>query len=275
MRKIAHLSDLHFGRTDAQALPALAATIRAARPDVIVVSGDLTQRAKTQEFAAARDFLGTLDFPQVIVPGNHDVPLYNVFLRSFHPLRRYRRFFGGETAPFHADGEIAIAGVNTARALTFKDGRINREQVAEVCRRFEPLEREVTRIVVTHHPFEGAGGEDGGLVGRAGMAMSAFAQCGVDLILSGHLHASQSGPSDTRYEQEGYAALFVQAGTATSVRRRGEPNSFNMIAVAGPGEVTVERLTWDGKGAAFELAARDPFTKAGGVWTRAAARKGM
>lgn len=265
MRKIAHLSDLHFGRTDPAVLPALAATIRAQRPDVIVVSGDLTQRAKTREFAAARDYLATLDFPQVVVPGNHDVPLYNVFRRFVHPLRRYRRFFGDETVPFHADGEIAIAGVNTARSLTFKDGRLNREQVALVCRRFEPLDRDVTRIVVTHHPFEGAGGGDGGLVGRADMAMSTFAQCGVDLILSGHLHASQSGPSDARYKQDGYAALLVQAGTATSVRRRGEPNSFNMIEVA-PGAVTVERLAWDEKQAGFEVSARDHFTKTGGTW---------
>ncbi len=236
-----------------------------------MVSGDLTQRAKTREFAAARDFLATLEFPQIVVPGNHDVPLYNVFMRAFHPLRRYRRFFGGEAAPFHADGEIAVVGVNTARSLTFKDGRINREQVARVCRRFAPLDDGVTRIVVTHHPFEGTGGAGDGLVRRAGMAMQAFSQCGVDLILSGHLHAGQSGLGSARYEHAGYAALLVQAGTATSVRRRGEPNSFNMLEVA-PRRVTVERLTWDESRAAFEVAARDRFEKAGGAWTAAPAR---
>ena len=144
MRTIAHLSDLHFGRTDEAVLPALIDTIREAKPDVVVVSGDLTQRARRREFRAARDFLSMLAFSQVIVPGNHDVPLYNVYMRAFHPLSRFRRFFGEEVAPFLADDEIAIIGVNTARSLTFKDGRINREQVADVCRRLRPLGVRVT-----------------------------------------------------------------------------------------------------------------------------------
>jgi 3',5'-cyclic AMP phosphodiesterase CpdA len=189
MRTIAHLSDLHFGRTDEAVLTALVDTIREAKPDVVVVSGDLTQRARRREFRAARDFLAMLAFPQVIVPGNHDVPLYNVYMRAFHPLSRFRRFFGEEVAPFLADDEIAIIGINTARSLTFKDGRVNREQVGDVCRRLRPLGERVTRIVVSHHPFHGTDARPGdGLVGRATMAMTSFAQCRIDLVLSGHLH---------------------------------------------------------------------------------------
>lgn len=266
MRRIVHLSDLHFGRVDEALLPALVETIHLARPDVVVVSGDLTQRARRREFAAARDFLATLPFPQIVVPGNHDVPLYNIYMRAFHPLRRFRHFFGEQTAPFHVDEELAIVGVNTARSLTFKDGRINSEQVAEVCDRLQPLGDEVTRVVVTHHPFQGTDARPGdGLVGRAEMAVAGFARCNIDLVLSGHLHASQSTLSGARYKHADYAALLVQAGTATSVRRRGEPNSFNMISIERP-HMTVERLMWDGAQKLFVISTQDRFTKADGAW---------
>lgn len=266
MRRIVHLSDLHFGRVDEALLPALVETIHAARPDVVVVSGDLTQRARRREFAAARDFLATLPFPQIVVPGNHDVPLYNVYMRAFHPLRRFRHFFGEQTAPFHVDEELAVVGLNTARSLTFKDGRINTEQVAEVCSRLQPLGDEVTRVVVTHHPFQGTDARPGdGLVGRAEMAVAGFARCNIDLVLSGHLHAGQAALSGARYEHADYSALLVQAGTATSVRRRGEPNSFNMISIERP-HMTVERLMWDGARNLFVVSTQERFTKVDGAW---------
>lgn len=266
MRRIVHLSDLHFGRVDEALLPALVETIHAARPDVVVVSGDLTQRAKRREFAAARDFLATLPFPQVIVPGNHDVPLYNVYMRAFHPLRRFRHFFGEQTAPFHVDEELAVVGINTARSLTFKDGRINTEQVAEVCSLLQPLGDEVTRVVVTHHPFQGTDARPGdGLVGRAAMAVAGFARCNIDLVLSGHLHSGQSTLSGERFEHAEYSALLVQAGTATSVRRRGEPNSFNMISIERP-HMTVERWTWHKAHGLFAISVQERFTKKNGAW---------
>jgi 3',5'-cyclic AMP phosphodiesterase CpdA len=268
MRKIAHLSDLHFGRTDHAVIPSLVATIREAVPDVIVVSGDLTQRARRREFRAARDFLATLAFRQIIVPGNHDVPLYNVYMRAFHPLSRFRQFFG-DVSPFLADDEMAIVGVNTARSLTFKDGRINREQLEEIQRRLLPVAESVTRIVVCHHPFAGTDARPGdGLVGRATMAMAGFSRCRIDLVLSGHLHAGHSSLSGRHYAHADYSALLVQAGTATSIRRRGEPNSFNMILIDRP-KVTVERWSWNAQGAAFTLSARESFAKAGAAWTAA------
>jgi 3',5'-cyclic AMP phosphodiesterase CpdA len=268
MRTIAHLSDLHFGRVDQAVLPVLAQTIRQARPDVVVVSGDLTQRARSREFRLACEFLATLPFPQVVVPGNHDVPLYNVYLRAFHPLRRFTRFFREPALAFHVDEEMAIVGVNTARSLTFKDGRINRKQVADVCRRM-PLGGQLTRIVVTHHPFHGADNRPGdGLVGRASMAMTGFSRCQIDLILSGHLHAGDAALSAEHYRQADYSALLVQAGTATSVRRRGTPNSFNMIVIDRP-HVTIERWSWDDRQAGFGVSMRERFIKMGDGWKAA------
>ena len=125
-RTIVHLSDLHFGRVDPAILPALRRAVAVAAPDLVAVSGDITQRARIAEFKAAAHFLETLPAPLLVVPGNHDLPLYNVLLRWLSPLDRYRRFITSDLAPFYEDAEIAVLGVNTARALTFKDGRINR-----------------------------------------------------------------------------------------------------------------------------------------------------
>ena len=267
MRVIAHLSDLHFGRVDPATLPALHNALMTARPNVIVVSGDLTQRARRREFDAARRFLDTLPFPRVVVPGNHDVPLYDVFARTAAPFRAYRRAFGEDLEPMFMDPQLAVLGLNTARALTFKNGRINVEQVGRSCARLDGCGPAVTRVVVTHHPFDvPAAGNDGDVIGRASMAMAAFAQCRVDLILSGHLHVGQAGPSAVRYGGTGWGSLLVQAGTATSTRRRGEVNAFNLIHIERQ-RVRVESLAWNGTSSAFDSAGTVRFQRTQTGWT--------
>ena len=268
MRTIAHLSDLHFGRVDPTTLPALHTALIAARPDVLVVSGDLTQRARRHEFDAARRFLGSLPFPQVVVPGNHDVPLYNVVARAATPFRAYRRAFRDELEPLFTDPEIAVLGINTARALTFKNGRINLQQVEQSCARLEACGPTVTRVIVTHHPFDAPDpGSDGNLIGRARMAMTAFARCRVDLILSGHLHVGHVGPSTLRYGGNGWALLLVQAGTATSTRRRGEVNAFNLIRIDQP-HIDVESRTWDSARSVFATTGTARFQHTPEGWIR-------
>jgi 3',5'-cyclic AMP phosphodiesterase CpdA len=266
VRVVAHLSDLHFGRTDPATLPALANAIAAARPDVVVVSGDLTQRARRSEFAQARQFLETLPRPQIVVPGNHDVPLYDVLSRWLLPLDRFRRYISSDLAPFYADDEIAILGINSARSWTFKNGRVNRDQVARGCARLGLSGEQVTRIVVTHHPYDVPGAGAGGtLVGRARMAMAGFAKCRVDMILSGHLHVGHVGHSAARYKIPRHSALLVHSGTTTSSRRRSESNSFNLIAIDRP-HVRIDRLTWDE--AAFALSATEHFELTQDGWSR-------
>jgi len=115
LRTILHVSDLHFGRIDPATLEPLLAAAKEIRPHVVVVSGDLTQRARAWQFREARDFLAALPQPQVVVPGNHDVPLYNVALRFADPLANYRRYITDDLEPFYRDDEIAVAGINTAR----------------------------------------------------------------------------------------------------------------------------------------------------------------
>ena len=139
MRTLVHLSDLHFGRVHPLILDPLVAFVDETKPDVVAISGDFTQRARTVEYIAAREFLERIPFPKIVVPGNHDVPLRNLFLRFFRSLDSYRRYICDDLEPFFADDEVAIAGVNTARALTWKDGRINRFQLARLRERFRAL----------------------------------------------------------------------------------------------------------------------------------------
>src|ERR1700686_3738502 len=268
MRTLAHLSDPHFGRLERATVRALIATVTEARPDIVVVSGDLTQRAKEREFQEARQFLEALPSPQIVVPGNHDVPLYNVLARALKPLRNYQRYISKDLEPFYSDEEIAIVGINTARSLTFKNGRVNRQQVARSCARLEACGENRTRIIVSHHPFDlPETHEVHGLVGRAHMAMAGFALCHIDLILSGHLHISSTGESAARYKIPSHSALVIHAGTATSTRGRGELNSFNIIHV-DRSSVAIQCLTWNRERGAFLLSATVQFQATAAGWSR-------
>ncbi len=130
MRTIVHLSDLHFGRLDPRMVAPLVAAVDAVGPDLVAVSGDLTQRARRSQFADAHAFLAALRFPRLVVPGNHDVPLYDIFTRFLRPLARYRRFIAADLEPVFADEEIIVIGLNSARSLTFGRGRLNALQIA-------------------------------------------------------------------------------------------------------------------------------------------------
>ena len=126
MRTIVHLSDLHFGRLDVRIIEPLVQRIDSIRPDLVAISGDLTQRARRRQFREARAFLDKLSFPTLVVPGNHDVPLFNVAERLLDPFRGYRRFVSANLEPAHLDDEVAVVGLNSARALiTGGRGRLN------------------------------------------------------------------------------------------------------------------------------------------------------
>jgi len=266
MRTIVHLSDLHFGRVDPALVDPLIRTVWELQPDLVAVSGDLTQRARTAQFVEARRFLDALPKPQIVVPGNHDVPLYNPWARFFRPLVKYRCYIGENVEPFYGDDQIAVAGVNTARSLTIKNGRINQRQLGCIRERLCHYPDAVTKIVVTHHPFDlPRGYREGSLVGRARIAMEALASCGVDLFLAGHLHVSHSGHTGERYRIAGYKALVISAGTALSSRRRRENNAFNALRVDHP-RVGLERYVWQSENARFDLSGVEYFERRPDGW---------
>lgn len=267
MRTIVHLSDLHFGRVDYALVEPLIATVNELQPDLVAVSGDLTQRARSAQFKEAREFLDKLPMPQIVVPGNHDVPLHNVFARFVQPLDKYRQYITDDLQPFFADDEMAVLGINTARSLTIKDGRINETQIAGIRERLCALDDVVTKIIVTHHPFDLPEGHNDEVVGRASLAMETLAHCGADVLLAGHLHVSHTGHTAERYKIAGHSALIVSAGTATSTRGRGESNSFNVLRLQHP-HINVERRSWNDERKAFIVASSEHFRHSSDGWTR-------
>lgn len=265
MRTIAHISDLHFGTEDAAMAAALAADLNDRSPALLVVSGDLTQRARAAQFQAARAYLGTLPKPQLVVPGNHDVPLFDVIRRFFAPLARYRRWITPELSPVVEDGDLVAIGVNTARSLTWKEGRISLEQIARLQQTLAAVSAR-HRIVVTHHPFippRGAGADRIKLVGRAARALAVLDEQRVDLLLAGHLHEGYSGVTQPYYPTARRAIVSAQAGTAISGRVRQQPNAYNLIHLDGH-RMAIEIRTWqDGR---FEGTATAQFERRNGSW---------
>jgi len=244
MRVVVHLSDIHFGRVDLTTIGPLTEAVFHVSPDLVAVSGDLTQRARRREFAAARAFLDSLTFSQLVVPGNHDVPLYNVFTRFLTPLARYKRAISDNLTPVYRDEEMIAVGVNTARSWTWGEGRINESQVDQLVTHLSGVPNDVIRIVVTHHPFDlPEGVKEERLLGRAEMAMKKLSAAGADLFLAGHLHISHIGHAAERYDIGNHSALVVQAGTL-SIRSRGEEPSFNVLRIERP-HISVERKAWN------------------------------
>lgn len=271
MARIAHLSDLHFGAHDPKLVEAVVERIDREKPDLVVISGDFTQRARTEQFEEACGFLGQLrDAGHEVlgVPGNHDVPLYDVLRRFLSPLTRYRKFIDDELCPHHELADASVLGINTARSLTFKDGRINKEQVEHIRRVFAGTS-DRPRILVTHHPLFALPVDDSGVLGKAlgrqDLALDAVAEAGVDLLLAGHNHRASSHHAPDLVTRS-HSTLVVQAGTATSVRLRDEEQSFNLIDVK-PNDVTITVQAWDGTGYAAADAQR--YTRSNDQWGRA------
>ncbi len=269
MRRIVHLSDVHFGTADPAIVELVVTKVNEIAPDVVVVSGDLTQRAKSKEFIEARAFLDRLPAPQIIVPGNHDVPLYNVLDRFLRALDKYERYITRDLTPTFIDDEIAIVGVNTARSFTIKGGRINDEQIEFIQEQFCGLKDEMLKVVVTHHPFDLPHGHDeNDVVAHAEKAMPQIADCGGDVFLAGHLHVSNIETSAERYQlPNGRVALIVQAGTATSARVRNEPHSFNTIEFDHPW-LRIERLECRSVSSGFLPAEHKIYKQFAGGWER-------
>lgn len=262
MRTIAHLSDLHFGREDPRAVEALVEDLRALAPSLVAVCGDLTQRARRREFARAREFLARVPPPRLVVPGNHDVPLFDVPRRFLSPLGRYRAFVAEDLAPVWEDEEVLAVGVTTARSLTWKAGRVSWAQMDAIRARFCGDRPDRLHVLVAHHPFSPpARSPRERIVGRAAAALATLAACGLDVVLTGHLHREYAG--DLAGHTLARSVLALHAGSAVSRRLRDEANSYNLLRVSGPWlEVELRVFT----GGAFVPARTSRFLRTGSGW---------
>lgn len=216
-------------------------------PKLVVVSGDLTQRARAGQFRAAAEYLKRIRAPQLVVPGNHDIPLYNVAARFGWPLRGYVRHITGDLAPTFVDLELAVAGVNTARSNTWKDGRISPGQVEQLRAFFCAQGEGKLKILAAHHPFiPPVGDPSAALVGGAQRALQTLEACGCRLILAGHLHLAYAGDVRPHHVEVEKSVLVIQAGTAISHRRRDEANAYNLLTIDGPA-LRLEVRAWNGR----------------------------
>lgn len=268
MRTIAHISDLHFGTVDPPVAEALVEDVAERKPSLVVVSGDFTQRARSEQYRQAARFLKRLPRPQLVVPGNHDVPMWDVLRRVFRPMEKYRRFISDDLMPVFRDDQMLVVGVNTARSFTQKSGWISDRQLQKIHDLTCGAAAGLMKVVVTHHPFIPSPRDpEGDIVLDAAEALDRLEQCGIDLLLAGHLHLAYHDDIRSHHKSLKRSVLSVQAGTATSTRLRGEPNAYNWITLV-PNQVSVEVRIWNSK--AFEQSLITEYERTDHVWQRKA-----
>jgi 3',5'-cyclic AMP phosphodiesterase CpdA len=267
VRTIAHISDLHFGAEDAELVEALRQQVLDLNPTLVAVSGDLTQRARRSQFAAAGTFLRSLPYPRVVVPGNHDIPLYNVLARFVTPRSGFRRHVTTERLPVVADNELAVIGADTTRSFTIKDGGLRPADLRRIVLFLRGLARDVVKVLVCHHPFDPIQTRLGRLTAPPPdpAAVATLIEHGADIFLTGHLHLSYTGQTTVRYRVDGRTAIVVEAGTASSTRVRGELNAFNVLRTDTEC-VAVERRAWDRSRGTFVPVHTERFVRAARGW---------
>jgi 3',5'-cyclic AMP phosphodiesterase CpdA len=254
MRTLVHLSDLHFGRVDRGVADALSNLLRRLNPHVVAVSGDFTQRARRSQFKQARAFLDSLPRPQIVVPGNHDIPLFNLFARALSPLGGYTRHITADLQPVHIDAELAVLGMNTTQPKSHKGGAVSYDDLQRVCGVLGGLGDEVVKVVVGHHPFDDP------------TAVEKMVKAGADVFLTGHLHVTYAGHTAERYDVGGRSAIVVEAGTATSTRMRGEANAFNLLTI-NRDQVVVESYGWQPPQQTFAVGDVTRFERSSSGWS--------
>lgn len=246
MSVVLQISDAHFGTEQPPVIDALLRLAAQLHPDIALFSGDITQRARGAQWRAAHQFASRVMAKQVLaLPGNHDIPLFNVFARVFAPYAGYASAFDRNLERVIDLPDLLIACVNTTRPRRHKDGEVSAEQIARVSARLRLAGREQLRIVVTHQPVHVIRPNDEkNLLHGAAAAVPAWLDAGADLLVGGHIHLPYVRPLSDRYGGLSRRGWCVQAGTATSHRVRGNiPNSVNVIRCDGSLTCHIER--WD------------------------------
>ncbi|MBS4019901.1 MAG: metallophosphoesterase, partial [Dechloromonas sp.] len=152
MSVVLHISDTHFGTELPPVVDALVALAAQQHPDLVVLSGDITQRARPSQFRAAKAFVDRLGAPLLAVPGNHDIALFDLWSRLTSPYARYTKAFGGNLEPVHASSDLLVIGVNTTRAWRHKNGEVSSVQIERVAKLLNAASPQQLRLVVVHQP---------------------------------------------------------------------------------------------------------------------------
>ncbi len=255
MSLLLQVSDPHFGTERPWVVEALVRLAHALRPDFLLLSGDITQRATAAQFAAARAFVERLDVPRwLAVPGNHDIPLWHLPLRLWRPYARYRAAFGHDLEKSAETDDLLLLAVNTTRPWRHEDGEVSLQQVDRIAARLAAARTGQRRIVMVHQPVLVTRPEDRkNLLHGHQLALQRWGEAGVDLVVGGHIHLPFVRPLP-------HGGWAVQAGTAVSHRVRGEAgNSVNLIRIDGAAveRATVER--WDHDAALDSFVQRDTY----------------
>ncbi|MFZ5521093.1 MAG: metallophosphoesterase family protein [Pseudomonadota bacterium] len=261
MSLLLHLSDPHFGTEQAPVVRALLELGQRLRPHVVVCSGDLTQRARERQFAAARRMWDALPARhRLAIPGNHDIPLFNLPARLLAPYGGFSRYFGPDLQPVHACPHWLVLCLRTTRRLRHKDGEVSSRQIDAVARRLRDALPGQVRVVVTHQPVLAIRDSDRrNLLHGHEAAVRAWVAAGADLLLGGHIHLPYVRDLRERHPDLPRPAWVVQAGTAVSRRlREGQPNSVNLLRRVDDGgrlRCEVQRLDFDARSGRFLPAA--------------------
>jgi len=229
--RLLHLSDLHFGRERPELLDPLVQLCTDLCPDITVISGDLTQRARTGQFASVAALIARLPGAVLSIPGNHDVPLYNPLARLLTPFRAFRRAIGDQLEPMLETDDLRVVGMNTADPFAWQRGVIRPAALDLACQRLRSALPGQLRVVALHHPLVQPPRSGKTTMRGASAATTALAQAGADVVLCGHLHLWAVAPYAV--EEGGRRMLCVQAGTTLSTRLRGEENDLNLIEHVG------------------------------------------
>ncbi|MXQ09748.1 metallophosphoesterase [Alphaproteobacteria bacterium GH1-50] len=262
MTRLVLISDLHFGREDPELLRPLLAAIDEARPDLVVMAGDFVQRARNTQFEPAARFMADIGRPWLGVPGNHDIPLFNLFLRLVDPYRAYRRWIADDLEPMLELDHALVLGLNTSDPLAHQRGRVSETDIRRIGERIAAAGERLP-VIVAHHPFHHTPDIEKKLMVGAPRALDHWADCGPHIILSGHLHQWLFEPFIRR--KGANMTLQLHCGTGLSKRLRGQPNDFAILDCA-PREVVVTRMVADEDG--FRRAERTSCTVGETGWTR-------
>lgn len=257
MTVLLQVSDPHFGTERAEVMAALETFSAAQSPDVLLLSGDITQRATRRQFAAARAFVDRLRIAAVLaIPGNHDIPLFNLAARLWHPYGHYSRAFGTTLEPEFENDHVLVVGVKTTRRYRHKDGEVSAAQIERVARRLETASAGQCRVVMVHQPVAVVSASDRANLLRGNEeAVRGWATAGADVIVGGHIHLPFVVDLQDRWPDLGRRVWAVQAGTALSTRvRPGAGNSVNLMRT-GAG-CRLERWDYDEAAGQFALADR-------------------